>query len=55
MKCDVCRKLIGTTFLKKPVGTFVKDSKGKPHPVCFECQKKLNTKEAILKAVASVA
>jgi len=48
MKCDVCKKQIPETFLKKLVGTVVKDKKGKKHYVCFECQKKLKTKKAIL-------
>jgi hypothetical protein len=33
------------------IGTYVKDSKGKLHQVCFECQKKFNSKEEILKAI----
>jgi hypothetical protein len=36
------------TFLKKIVGTIVKDKKGKKHYVCFECQKKLGSKDNIL-------
>ena len=28
---------------------FVKNGKGRLHPVCFECQKKFNSKEEILK------
>ena len=39
------------TFLKKISGTYVKDNKGKKHTVCFECQKKLKTKEDLLKAI----
>ncbi len=49
MKCEICKKRIGETFLNKPLGTYVKDEKGKRHIVCFECQKKLKTKEEILK------
>jgi len=49
MKCEICKKKIGETFLNKPLGTYVKDEKGKRHIVCFECQKKLKTKEEILK------
>jgi len=48
MKCELCKKAIEQTFLGKILGTYVKDSKGKPHTVCFECQKKLRTKEKIL-------
>ena len=49
MKCDVCGKKIEETFLGKIIGSYVKDSKGKKHAICFECQKKLKTKEEILK------
>ncbi|MBI2564575.1 hypothetical protein HYV79_01130 [Candidatus Woesearchaeota archaeon] len=49
MKCGICKSTIQENFLKKIIGTHVKDEKGKLHTVCFECQKKLRTKEAILK------
>ena len=49
MKSTICHKSIGTTFLSKIIGTFVKDSKGKLHAVCYECQKKFASKEEILK------
>jgi len=49
MKCGICKKKLGETFLKKIIGTVVKDAKGKKHSVCFECQKNLRTKEEILK------
>ena len=48
MKCEICGSNIGETFLKKPIGTYVKDGKGKKHLVCFECQKKSKTKEELL-------
>ncbi|MFO8016552.1 MAG: hypothetical protein R6U32_05595 [Candidatus Woesearchaeota archaeon] len=48
-KCEICGKKIEETFLKKILGTFVKDSKGKKHLVCPECQEKLGSKEEILK------
>lgn len=48
MKCEICKKKMAETFLGKPVGTYVKDKKGKKHTVCPECQKKLGSKEAIL-------
>jgi len=51
MKCSICHKSIETTFLGKLIGTYVKDSKGKLHSVCFECQKKFASKEEILKAI----
>lgn len=49
MKCEICKKKIEETFLKKILGTYVKDEKGKKHLVCPECQKKLTTKEDLLK------
>jgi len=49
MKCDICGKTMAETFLKKIIGSYVKDSSGKLHPVCHECQKRLQTKEALLK------
>ncbi|MFC1647922.1 hypothetical protein ACFL1B_00530 [Nanoarchaeota archaeon] len=39
MKCVVCSKQVETTFLGKPIGTYVKDSKHKKKAVCQECQK----------------
>lgn len=48
MKCEICGKKIATTFLKKIVGTVVKDEKGKKHNICFECQKKFQSKKEIL-------
>jgi len=49
MKCEICRKKIEETFLKKILGTYVKDEKGKKHAVCFECHKKFPSKEELLK------
>jgi len=49
MKCEICKKKIAEHFLKKILGTYVKDEKGKKHAICFECQKKFTTKEDILK------
>jgi hypothetical protein len=51
MKCDICKKAIETTFLEKPIGTYVKDKKGKKHMVCPECQKRLGTKVEMVKAL----
>ncbi len=48
MKCDICKKQVQETFLKKPIGTIVKDAKGKKHSVCFECQKKFPKKDDML-------
>ena len=51
MKCEICKNTIQETFLKKIIGTIIKDEKGKKHSICFECQKKLKTKQEILKNV----
>jgi hypothetical protein len=51
MKCAICNKSIETTFLKKIIGTYIKNEKGKKLPVCFECQKKFSSKEELLKAI----
>ncbi len=48
MKCELCKKNIEQTFLGKLIGTYIKDVKGKPHTICFECQKKFIKKEDIL-------
>lgn len=48
MDCGICNNKIGTTFLKKILGTHIKDSEGKKHVTCFECQKKFPDKAAIL-------
>lgn len=48
MKCEICKNKINETFLKKILGTYVKDKAGKKHAVCFECQKKFTTKEELL-------
>lgn len=50
MKCEICKKKIDETFLKKIVGTQIKDAKGKRHFICNECQQKFNNdKEEMLK------
>jgi len=49
MKCEICKTTIETTFLKKMLGTVVKDKKGKKHNICAKCQKDLGNKEEILK------
>ena len=51
MKCEICKKNIQTTFLKKLIGTTVKNEKGKKLGVCFECQKKFNSKQEIIDAM----
>ncbi|MBI4141925.1 hypothetical protein HY484_03305 [Candidatus Woesearchaeota archaeon] len=51
MKCEICKTTIQETFLKKKIGTYVKDEKGKLHLICFECQKKFNDKNKILEQI----
>jgi hypothetical protein len=49
-KCDICKNKIAELFLGKIKGTVVKKAGSSKHyHVCFECQKKLKTKEEILK------
>lgn len=48
-KCELCKRTIEETFLKKPLGTYIKDSKGKKHLVCAGCQATLQSKEEIMK------
>lgn len=49
MKCEICKKKIEETFLKKIIGSVIKDEKGKKHNICSDCQKKFKTKDEILK------
>jgi hypothetical protein len=51
MKCDICSSTIETTFLGKIRGTHIRDAAGKQKVACFECQKKLVTKEALIGAL----
>ncbi|MFT4297681.1 MAG: hypothetical protein ACMXX5_00635 [Candidatus Woesearchaeota archaeon] len=49
VKCEICKEKMGETFLNKPLGTCIKDDKGKKRLVCNECQKNLdNDKTKIL-------
>lgn len=45
MNCTICKNKIQETFLKKIIGTYVKDKKGKKKPICNECQNKLSSEE----------
>jgi hypothetical protein len=45
MNCTICKSKIQETFLKKIIGTYIKDKKGKKKPVCSECQSKLSEEE----------
>ena len=48
MKCEICKSQIKEIFLKKIVGTYIKDTNGKKHVICFECQSKLGNKKKVL-------
>ena len=50
MKCELCKERLDVTFLAKPVGTAVKDAKGKQRWVCAACQRG-KTKEELLNAL----
>ena len=48
-KCSVCNNKIAELFLNKIKGTIVrKEGSSKQYSICFECQKKLQTKKEIL-------
>ncbi len=51
MKCEICGNKIEETFLKKILGSYVKDKKGKKHSICRECQSKFKSKEEILETL----
>lgn len=53
MKCTICKSRIDETFLRKLIGTYVKDAKGKRHPICFSCQKQYTDKEKMLAKLPS--
>ena len=55
MKCTLCSQSVEITFLSKPLGTVVKDAKGKKHLVCASCQKKHTTKDDILNEISSTS
>ena len=48
MKCEICEKQVQTMYLEKPLGTVVKDEKGKRHWLCNVCQSKFQSKEQAL-------
>ena len=52
MKCAICKNRIEETFLKKILGTYIKNEKGKLMPVCSECQAKFeNNKEKMFENI----
>ena len=51
-KCNITNNKIAELFLGKIKGTIIKkEGSSKQYIVCFECQKKLKTKEEILKQI----
>ena len=49
-KCSICSNKIQELFLEKLKGTIVKkEGSSKQYPICFECQKKFQSKEEMLK------
>ncbi len=51
MKCEICGRRIEVSLLNKIRGTFIKDSNGKFHVVCNECQSKFKTKKELLEQI----
>jgi uncharacterized CHY-type Zn-finger protein len=45
MNCTICKSKIQETFLRKPIGSYVKDAKGKKKIICNSCQSKLTIEE----------
>ena len=51
-KCSVCGNKIPELYLEKIKGTIIrKEGSSKQYPVCFECQKKFQSKEELLKQI----
>ena len=51
MKCSICKNKIKKIYLNKIVGTYIKDQKGKEHPVCSECQSEFQNKKELLEKI----
>ena len=49
MKCDICSQTVKTTFLNKPIGTYMKDKNSKKKLVCNKCQKMYKKEEILTK------
>ena len=51
-KCNICGNKIAELFLEKLKGTIVKKpGSKKQYTICFDCQKKFQSKEEILEKV----
>ncbi len=46
MKCEICNDEIQTIFLKKIMGTVVKDENGKKHYICNGCQSRVGNEKS---------
>ncbi len=51
MKCEICGNKVGEIFLKKVLGAYIKDDKGKKHLICSKCQKQNPSKKDQLKNI----
>ena len=51
-KCEICGNKLKELFLDKLKGTVVyKEGSSKQYYVCFECQKKFDSKEEMMKKI----
>ncbi|MFH1275767.1 MAG: hypothetical protein ABIH82_01515 [Candidatus Woesearchaeota archaeon] len=52
VKCSICNNKIEELFLEKIKGTIVKKAgSSKQYSVCFQCQKKFQSKEELLREI----
>ncbi len=52
VKCSICSNKIQELFLEKLKGTIIrKPGSEKQYHICFECQKKVGSKEELLKKI----
>lgn len=48
MKCEICKEQLPMQYLDKPLGTVVKDQKGKKRWICNSCQAKFHNDKTVL-------
>ena len=52
VKCSICNNKVVEMFLDKIKGTYIqKTGSSKKYPVCFECQKKFQSREELLEQI----
>ena len=51
MRCRICRKAVEETFLKKILGTYIKDKKSNKQVISKGSPKKMKKSEEILKKI----